>query len=371
MQIYKVGGAVRDTILGITPKDVDYVVIGATPAEMRSLGFSQVGADFPVFLHPDTKEEYALGRPDRAATASGADDPSTVTLEEDLMRRDLTINAIAMTQDGGIVDPWGGVDDLRRRILRHVSDSFAEDPLRVLRVARFRARYGGEWSVAGETRTLMRELVSAGAIDGIAGERIWREMEKGLNEQYPELMLKELGSLGLFERGAFAMYGGATNQHLEVLREAVACNAPVAVRAAFAFPMLGAGRNKNGAVPGEVAGVSMAVNWLLDNGVLDYDSMTSSARLRSLEMSGGFRVGSRYDLVLMALACHRRDLPATMEHDLAAAKSVDIRAVTEGVTTPADIPETVRRARSNAIDQQRSSHAQSFEGVPASKCPRP
>jgi len=195
MQIYTVGGAVRDEMLGRTVVDRDYVVVGATPEEMVSLGYQPVGSDFPVFLHPETHEEYALARTERK-TAPGyhgfvfhAD--AQVTLEEDLARRDLTINAMAMSPDGQLVDPYGGCADLQARVLRHVSSAFVEDPVRILRIARFSARFD-DFSIAPETLALMRHMVSGGEVDHLVAERVWNEIARGLMENRPSRMFESL-----------------------------------------------------------------------------------------------------------------------------------------------------------------------------------
>jgi tRNA nucleotidyltransferase (CCA-adding enzyme) len=199
MDIYSVGGAVRDSLLGLAVQDRDYVVVGATPEQMQALGYRPVGKDFPVFLHPQTHEEYALARTERK-TAPGyqgfafhAD--ADVTLEQDLARRDLTINAIACAQDGSLIDPFGGRADLQARIFRHVSDAFAEDPVRILRLARFAARFTG-FTVAPQTEALMRAMVQAGEVDALVPERVWQELARGLMEQQPSRMFQVLHNCG-------------------------------------------------------------------------------------------------------------------------------------------------------------------------------
>lgn len=195
---YRVGGAVRDELLGREPGDRDYVVVGATPEIMLASGFTPVGRDFPVFLHPETREEYALARTERKAGRGyrGFEFFATpeVTLEDDLARRDLTINAMARDEDGRLIDPWGGAADLARRLLRHVSPAFAEDPLRVLRVARFAARFG--FRVAPATMRLMREIVGSGELETLAHERVWQELARGLAEPHPSRMLAVLERCG-------------------------------------------------------------------------------------------------------------------------------------------------------------------------------
>ncbi len=195
MKIYEVGGAVRDELLGLPVKDRDYVVVGATPEEMTRLGYRPVGKDFPVFLHPQSHDEYALARTERK-TARGyrgfqvyaAPD---VTLEDDLRRRDLTINAMARDAQGQLIDPHGGARDLRAKVLRHVSEAFAEDPVRILRVARFAARYG-EFSIAPETLALMQAMAANGEVDALVAERVWQELAKGLMEAKPSRLFEVL-----------------------------------------------------------------------------------------------------------------------------------------------------------------------------------
>ena len=194
MKIYCVGGAVRDELLGLPVKDRDYVVVGATPEEMVQQGFKPVGRDFPVFLHPRSHEEYALARTERK-TARGYHGfefraAPDVTLEQDLARRDLTINAIARDAEGRLIDPHRGADDLKAGVLRHVGPAFAEDPVRVLRVARFAARYG--FRIAPETMALMREMTRNGEVDALVPERVWQEVARGLMEARPSGMFEAL-----------------------------------------------------------------------------------------------------------------------------------------------------------------------------------
>lgn len=203
MKTYCVGGAVRDQLLGLPVQDRDWVVVGATPEEMRARGFKPVGRDFPVFLHPETHEEYALARTERKNghgyhgfvfhAAPG------VTLEEDLARRDLTINAMALDEDGTLINPYGGRADLENKILRHVSPAFAEDPVRILRVARFAARFG-DFSVAPETLALMRTMVDNGEADHLVAERVWQELARGLMEATPARMFEVLRECGALKK---------------------------------------------------------------------------------------------------------------------------------------------------------------------------
>ncbi|MEK7791587.1 MAG: multifunctional CCA tRNA nucleotidyl transferase/2'3'-cyclic phosphodiesterase/2'nucleotidase/phosphatase, partial [Pseudomonadota bacterium] len=200
MKTYLVGGSVRDELLGLPVKDHDYVVVGTTPEAMTQLGYRPVGKDFPVFLHPQTHEQYALARTERKISRGykGFEvfTSPQVTLQEDLARRDLTINAIAKSQDGQIIDPFNGVADLEAGILRHISPAFTEDPVRILRTARFAARFG--FRIAPETLALMSEMVHNGEVDALVPERVWQELSRGLMEKNPSRMfyvLRECGAL--------------------------------------------------------------------------------------------------------------------------------------------------------------------------------
>jgi tRNA nucleotidyltransferase (CCA-adding enzyme) len=212
---YLVGGAVRDTLLGLPVKDRDWVVVGATPQEMLDAGYQQVGRDFPVFLHPQSREEYALARTERKSgsgytgfTCYAAPD---VTLEQDLLRRDLTVNALAQDENGTIIDPFNGQQDLRQRILRHVSPAFNEDPLRVLRVARFAARYAHlSFRIADETMTLMRDMTGAGELEHLTPERVWKETESALRTRNPQVyfqVLRDCGALKVLFPEIDALFG--------------------------------------------------------------------------------------------------------------------------------------------------------------------
>ena len=201
MQVYLVGGAVRDELLGRSVKERDWVVVGATPAELAALGYRPAGRDFPVFLHPKTHEEYALARLERKVGPGyrgfTTEFSPAVTLEEDLRRRDLTINAMARAADGTIIDPYGGQDDLRKRALRHVSEAFSEDPVRILRVARFAARFAPlGFTIAPETGALMRHMVEAGEVAALVSERVWRELERALGEAQPTRFFEVLADCG-------------------------------------------------------------------------------------------------------------------------------------------------------------------------------
>lgn len=215
MDTYLVGGAVRDDLLGLPPGDRDWVVVGATPQRMLDAGFKPVGRDFPVFLHPLTGEEHALARTERKSGRGHrgfvVDADPSVTLEEDLRRRDFTINAIARDAQGNLVDPYGGVDDIDARVLRHVGPAFAEDPLRVLRAGRFMARFAPlGFSVAAETLSLMRQMAASGELDALVPERVWQELRKALAAPQPSAFLATLhacGALAAILPEVDALYG--------------------------------------------------------------------------------------------------------------------------------------------------------------------
>jgi tRNA nucleotidyltransferase (CCA-adding enzyme) len=220
--VYLVGGAVRDILLedikrGVTSPqrvidvasvstsashDMDYVVVGATTEQMLERGFMSVGKDFPVFLHPQTKDEYALARKERKSgkgyTGFEVDAAQTVTLEEDLARRDLTINAMAMAPDGTLIDPFDGQSDLHAKVLRHTTDAFVEDPVRVLRIARFLARFGEQWTIHPDTLAIIKQMKAKGELDHLVPERVWKETEKALSEDTPQLYFEALLGLGIF-----------------------------------------------------------------------------------------------------------------------------------------------------------------------------
>lgn len=249
---YLVGGAVRDHLLALEPGEHDWVVVGSTQQAMEALGFRAVGADFPVFIHPHTGEEYALARTERKSGRGYrgfvVDADPSVTLDEDLQRRDLTINAIALAPDGRLVDPWGGRADLDARVLRHVSPAFAEDPVRILRVARFAARFSPlDFRVATETMDLMRGMVDAGEVDHLVPERVWKELVRGLAEPAPQAMLRVLRDCGALARllpEVDALYGVPqrpeyhpevdTGVHIELCLEQSARLRPGDAQAAFA-----------------------------------------------------------------------------------------------------------------------------------------
>ena len=248
--IYTVGGAVRDALLGLPVKDRDYVVVGADPEQLQALGYQSVGKDFPVFLHPDTHEEYALARTERKTAPGYAGfafhAAADVTLEQDLMRRDLTINAIAMDEQGNLIDPYGGQADIQNKIFRHVSKAYAEDPVRILRLARFAARFP-DFSIASETMQLMQTMVQAGEVDALVPERVWQELSRGLMEKKPSRLFQVLQECGALQKILPELVALDTVQHtsssqleknlysiaLQVVDEAAQHNASLAIRFAL------------------------------------------------------------------------------------------------------------------------------------------
>jgi len=200
MEIYKVGGCVRDEVMGVTPRDIDYVVVGASPMLMVSEGYERVGQDFPVFIHPKTGEEYALARKERSTGSSTMDfscETANVTLEEDLARRDLTMNAMAMNSEGTIIDPFDGQFDIENKVLRHTSEAFREDPVRVLRLARFRARLGYDWKIAPATKVLVYDMWPE--LQTLQPDRVWKELSRVLMEPHPRLFFDTLFECGVLE----------------------------------------------------------------------------------------------------------------------------------------------------------------------------
>ena len=345
MKAWIVGGAVRDALLGEAVNDHDWVVIGATPKEMVDAGYTPVGRDFPVFLHPVTHEEYALARTERK-TAPGYHGftfhaSPEVTLEEDLARRDLTVNAMARDDAGTLVDPYGGAKDLADRVLRHVSPAFAEDPVRILRVARFSARWPA-FTIAPETMALMRGMVEAGEVDALVAERVWQELSRGLMERAPGRMLvvlRECGALARLLPEVDRLWGVPqppahhpeidTGEHLLlVLAQCARLEAPLPVRWASLVHDLGKGttppeewprhiahevRSERLAqklqqrlrVPADCAELAL-VNAREHTNVHRAETLGAAALLRLLERCDAFRKPDRFRLLLLACECDAR-----------------------------------------------------------------
>jgi tRNA nucleotidyltransferase (CCA-adding enzyme) len=401
---FLVGGAVRDALLGWPVKDRDWLVVGGDPAQMREAGFVAVGRDFPVFLHPETHEEYALARTERK-TAPGYHGfafhaAPDVTLEQDLARRDLTINAMAQDASGQIIDPYGGQRDLAARVLRHVSPAFAEDPVRILRLARFAARFEG-FTVAPETLALMREMVAAGEVDALVAERVWQEFAKGLMEAQPARMIEVLRDCGALARLApelEALFGVPqppahhpevdTGIHvLMVLQQCARQQAPLTVRYASLCHDLGKGLTPVDVLPRHIGHESrglplvqrLSERWRVPSDcrelaelvarehthVHQSESFSPEARLRLMERCDAWRRPERFEQLLWACECDARgrlgleDRPYPQRErlllDLRAVQAVDLAAVSaqalaEGRRGP-EIGRAVQRARLAALGE--------------------
>jgi tRNA nucleotidyltransferase (CCA-adding enzyme) len=374
VKTYSVGGAVRDELLGLPVADRDYVVVGATPEEMTQLGFKPVGKDFPVFLHPQTHAEYALARTERKV-ARGYKGfrihcAPDVTLEQDLERRDLTINAMARDEQGTLVDPHGGAADLERGVLRHVSAAFIEDPVRILRVARFAARFG--FAVAPQTLALMRSMVAEGEADALVPERVWQEFSRGLMEPDPGRMFSVLAEAGLLDKLlpelelAFADGRPANDAARVLVRSlacAVECRLALAPRFALvAWPVL-PGRNAD-----ELSQRMKAPNDCRDLALLaqrhgaalkQAASSRAPALLKLLEAGDAFRRPQRFDELIALCQCRERaehgwtEMPyrpqVVLRRALAAAVAVDAAAIAAN-TTAMEIGASLQRARIAAIE---------------------
>ena len=402
MKTYLVGGAVRDGLLGITGADRDWVVVGSTPQAMLALGFTPVGKDFPVFLHPQTHEEYALARTERK-TAPGykgfvVHASPEVTLEEDLARRDLSINAIAQADDGTLIDPFGGQLDVQHKVLRHVTDAFREDPVRILRVARLAARYP-DFSVAPATMTLMQDMVAGGEVDALVSERVWQELAKGLMAAQPSRMLqvlRECRALRILLPEVDRLYGVPqppehhpeidTGVHLEmVLDETARVNAPLEVRFAALCHDLGKGTTAKELLPRHIGHEQRSVRLLRglcerwrvpvhckelaevvarEHGhIHGAMSFGAEALLRLLIRCDAIRRPDRFVRILMACECdargrlglRQRDYPqsAHLQTMLDAALSVDTAnmsalAIQQGLSGM-EVGQRIEQARVKAI----------------------
>nr|WP_315255281.1 multifunctional CCA addition/repair protein [uncultured Duganella sp.] len=403
MQIYVVGGAVRDALLGLPVKDHDHVVVGATPDDMLAKGFRPVGKDFPVFLHPKTQEEYALARTERK-TAPGYKGfvfhtSADVTLEEDLVRRDLTINAMARADDGSITDPYGGQRDIEQRIFRHVSDAFAEDPVRILRLARFAARFS-DFSVAPETNELMKRMVAEGEVDALVAERVWQELARGLMEHKPSRMFEVLRDCGALVRilpELDALWGVPQPEkwHPEIdtgvhIMQVIDCAAQLErelpVRFACLMHDLGKGVTPSDNWPAHHGHEGLGVKLVeqvckrlrvptecRDLAVLtarEHGNVGRALQLRAntivtlFERCDAFRKPARFTQLLLATECDSRgrigpnasyaEAPfpqlAHLETALAAARGVNAGEIAQGCAdNPQRIPERVHAARVSAV----------------------
>ncbi len=420
MKTYRVGGSVRDELLGLPVKDRDWVVVGATPEQMSAAGYLPVGKDFPVFLHPETREEYALARTERK-TARGykgfaIHTSPEVTLEEDLARRDLTINSIAVhgqwtlgngqnDAENGLIDPYGGRRDLRERVLRHVTDAFREDPVRILRVARFAARFA-DFRVAPETLQLMREMVEHGEADHLVAERVWQELSRGLMEDTPSRLfdvLAECGALKVLLPEVDRLWGVPqradyhpeidTGVHvLMVLDLSARLRAPLTVRFACLVHDLGKGTTPAEMLPRHIGHEERSVKLLRavcerlrvpvdckelaevvarEHGNIHRSGDFSAAALvRLLERCDAFRKPARFGEILLACECDARgrlgfeDQPypqgARLAGALAVAQAVDTAAIAQqamgqGLAGP-KVGERIHAARIAAVDAWLAGH---------------
>jgi tRNA nucleotidyltransferase (CCA-adding enzyme) len=404
MKIYQVGGCVRDALLGRPVQDRDWVVVGATPEQLAAQGFRPVGRDFPVFLHPETHEEYALARTERK-TAPGYHGfaihaAPDVSLEDDLLRRDLTINAIARASDGTLIDPHGGQRDIEARVLRHVSPAFAEDPVRILRLARFAARFA-DFSVAPETLQLMRDMVGAGEVDALVPERVWQEVAKGLMEDQPSRMfavLRDCGALARLMPEVDRLWGVPqradyhpevdTGAHLMmVLDMAAALQADLPVRYACLTHDLGKGTTPADILPRHLGHEGRSVQLARELGqrlrvpndcseladlvarehgnVHRSTDLNAAATVRLLERCDAYRKPGRFEQALLACECDARgrlglqaspypQRPALLQA-LALTRAVDTAAVAEramahGLSGPR-IAQAIHQARIEALGQ--------------------
>jgi tRNA nucleotidyltransferase (CCA-adding enzyme) len=362
MKVYEVGGAVRDELLGLPVEDRDYVVVGATPDELVALGYRPVGKDFPVFLHPETHEEYALARTERK-TGRGYQGfqfhtAPDVTLEDDLQRRDLTINAIARDEEGRLIDPYNGAEDLSAGILRHVSPAFAEDPVRILRVARFAARFG--FDIAPETFELMRGMAKSGEADALVPERVWQEVSRGLMEERPSRLFEVLEETGALERiapeiAALFQDRQTAQTALDVLDEVAGLGEPLEVRFAalarsldpYAVDVL-ASRLK---LPASVRDLAVLASRHA-NSIADADALTPEAILELLNATDAWRRPERFSELLRASLAGEPDRARAMrrlEQARAAAASVDAGAIAKASRNADEIRERLNTARLDAI----------------------
>ncbi|CAM4291850.1 CCA tRNA nucleotidyltransferase [Bordetella tumbae] len=349
LQVYIVGGAVRDALLGLPAGDRDWVVVGATPEDMARRGFSPVGGDFPVFLHPRTKEEYALARTERKSGRgykgftfyTGAD----VTLEQDLQRRDLTVNAIACTPDGQLHDPLNGARDIQARVLRHVGDAFAEDPVRILRLGRFAARFG-DFTVADETLALCRRMVAAGEADALVAERVWKELSRGLLARAPSRMLQVLAQSDALARVMPEL------QQIDIVGSDLdrASQATLAVAGRYALlcrltPEREA-LSRRLRVPTECADQARLLPILLDS----FDAADADVQLRLIEQTDALRKPERFVALLETAAIVHDGDDAAWRLRLDAARAVDAGAIArQCAADPQRIKSAVRAARLQAL----------------------
>ncbi|MFC1748846.1 multifunctional CCA addition/repair protein [Pseudomonadota bacterium] len=403
MKVYQVGGAVRDTLLDLPVKDHDWVVVGTTPQSMLDQGYRQVGKDFPVFLHPDSNEEYALARTERKTgpgyTGFAFHASAGVTLEDDLKRRDLTINAMAMDDAGNIVDPFNGLKDLESKVLRHVSTAFEEDPVRILRLARFYARFSPlGFTIAEETMILMRRMVESGEVDALVPERVWQETQRALGEQQPTAFfeaLRECGALTKLFPEIEALFGvpQRADYHPEidtgihtmmVLEQASHLSTEPRVRFAALLHDLGKAETPADVLPRHIGHESRSLPLVkqvckrlktpndyrdLSLLVAKYHTHCHKATelrpatlLETLHGLDAFRRGERFEEFLLACEADSRGRtgfeeceyrqPETFRQALLAAQSVDAAALAKSGLAGQQLVERLKQARIAAIKQR-------------------
>lgn len=364
MKTYLVGGAVRDMIMGIHPKDKDYVVIGATPEHMLASGYTQVGADFPVFLHPESNEEYALARTERkngkGYTGFAVDFSQDVTLEQDLARRDLTMNAMAVAMDStrAIIDPFNGMKDIDEKILRHTSPAFAEDPVRVLRIARFAARY--QFTVAPETMTFMKDMVVNGDMKDLTAERVWKEFEKGLMENNPEIMLATLIECGAHKDLQLFFCKNNIAGSMDALTDAVKAGMPLEARFALIATNF---RTEQEYVDARIPSDCKELSKLINNeasSIFKYFELTVAERLQLFNRCDLFRKRARFELMIKTLVhvgnhcgLKRYDVPVhKIKFDMEKALGVDAGAIALALEDKSKIKDTIFAARVKAMSEE-------------------
>jgi len=406
MQVYLVGGAVRDERLGLPVKERDWCVVGATPEDLINDGYKQVGKDFPVFLHPETGEEYALARTERKTAAGyhgfAFDTSPDVTIEEDLSRRDLTINALALDSSGDLIDPFGGIQDLEKRLIRHVSDAFMEDPVRILRAAKFAARFTHlGFRIAPQTRDLMRQMVADGEVDALVPDRVWKETEAALAGQNPRLYfeaLRSCGALRVLFPEVDALFGVPqpakwhpeidTGLHtMMVVEESEKLSDDTEVRFAALVHDLGKATTNPAELPSH-PGHEQRGNKLIrkmaerlpipracrDLGMIVAEYHTHCHRalelrddtiVRVLEKTDAFRRPERFEQYLLACEAdargrtgmEKRDYPqaACLRTAFAAASAVDSGSIAKDLED-AEIADAIRKARIQAVGQARGAN---------------
>jgi len=371
MQIYLVGGAVRDQLLNLPIHERDWVVVGSTPEAMRALGYQQVGKDFPVFLHPNTHEEYALARTERK-TAVGykgfaVHASPEVTLEEDLIRRDLTINAIAQNADGKLIDPFNGQEDLQEGFLRHVSPAFVEDPVRILRVARFAARFARfGFRVAHGTHALMKKMVANGEVDALVSERVWKELSRALGEAHPEKFFTVLHACGALTRilpQLAELFPATESSHrasppaaLQALIEASKSTKDSRIRFAALFRHLPLEQLKSLCqhlrVPNEYAELSELLVQHFET-LQHADHLNAEALLELLERTDAFRRHARFKLLLQASQVLAPDTHLVLQYlqqAQEAASQVEARQFVEQGLKGLEIKQALQKERINVIN---------------------